>query len=129
MATRTYTKRQMLNQNRLTREWRKRNPKKAAQVSRDWRARNPGWWRGRNYVIYLTNALINGIAGSRVFKDAGMTMDEWIEQAPALLPGSITLLKDGWVLKPAQGWRKFDLSLPADVRRFLDPRNFVLVKK
>ena len=110
-------------------EYRKRHPKRAREVSRSWKARNPDWWKGRKYVQLLTSALVRGNAKSKVFENAGMEIDEWINQAACLGSGGLGSLSNGSKLVPVKSWREFDLSLPADVRRFLDPRNFRLVSK
>jgi hypothetical protein len=114
---------------KYAREYRARHPKEARKASADWKARNPDWWKGRKYVQLLTSALVNGNAKSKVFEDAGMAIDEWINQAACLGNGGLGSLSNGSKLVPVKSWQEFDLSLPADVRRFLDPRNFRLVSK
>ena len=114
---------------RRAREWRAKHPRRAIQVSKNWRARNPHWWRGRKYVEWLTTALIRGNAESKVFVDAGVTMDSWINQAPALVNGGLGSLSNGSKLAPVKSWREFDLSNPDQVKAFLAPENFKLVKK
>jgi hypothetical protein len=110
-------------------------PSRKTQASKAWKARNPDWWKGRKYVQLLTSALVNGNAKSKVFKDAGMGMDDWMGQLPIDSTQQLptldinVLLSDGVELVPVKSWREFDLSLPADVRRFLDPRNFRFVSK
>jgi len=106
--------------------WRKKNLNHHRKVSATWKEKNPGWYIGPSKIRLLTTALVNGNAKSKVFEDAGMAIDEWINQAACLGNGGLGSLSNGSKLVPVKSWREFDLSLPADVRRFLDPRNFRL---
>lgn len=76
----------------------------------------------------LTTALVRGNEKSKVFKDSGMAMNEWVFR---FFGGrcSPDQLANGSKLVPAKSWRKFDLSDPEQVKAFLAPGNFKLVKK
>lgn len=107
-------------------EYRRRHPKRAREVSRDWKARNPDWWKGRKYVQLLTSALVNGNAKSKVFRDAGMTWNEWTTKCG--ITESFFALANGAKLVPVKRWRDFDND-PEQVKAFLAPGNFRLVSK
>jgi hypothetical protein len=108
-------------------EYRRRHPKRAREVSRDWKARNPDWWKGRKYVQLLTSALVNGNAKSKVFADAGTSMNEWVKQASDSV--DIFQVNGHTKLVPIKSWREFNLSDPSQVKAFLAPGNFRLVSK
>ena len=115
-------------------EYRRRHPKRAREVSREWKARNPDWWKGRKYVQLLTSALVRGNPNSTVFKDAGMTWDEWFcgLSFEVLSNGTGPLSKalaNGSKLVPIKSWREFPKDDPNRVKAFLAPGNFKLVSK
>jgi len=112
---------------KAAREYRARHPKKAKQASKDWKARNPDWWKGRKYVQLLTSALVRGNAKSKVFRDAGMTMNEWIDGS--IVGSCLHMIELGFRLVPVESWREFDLNDPEQVKAFLAPENFKLVSK
>jgi len=103
-------------------------PSRKHQTSKAWKARNPDWWKGRKYVQLLTSALVRGNAKSKVFQDAGMTMDQWIDQCPCLANGGLGCLQNGHKLAPIVSWRDC-LKTPAPAILFLEPGNFKLVSK
>ena len=108
-------------------------PSRKHQTSKAWKARNPGWWKGRKYVQLLTSALVRGNPNSKVFKDAGMTWDEWFcgLSFEVLSNGTGPLAKalaNGSKLVPIKSWREFDKD-PDRVKAFLAPGNFKLVQK
>jgi hypothetical protein len=120
------TKRQLTYFAKKAVEYRKRHPERAREVSRDWKARNPDWWKGRKYVQLLTSAIIRGNADSKVFSDAGMTMEHWLDAQFGEHLGGV--LRNGSKLVPVKSWREFDKD-PDRVKSFLAPGNFKLVSK
>lgn len=101
--------------------WRRLNLKRHRTVSAAWKERNPTWYIGPSKIRLLTTALINGNDKSKIWHDAGITMRDWIIRGPYLIEGD--------KLAPIRTWREFDLTLPYDLRRFLHPDNFQLIKK
>jgi hypothetical protein len=106
-------------------EYRRRHPKEAKKASADWKARNPDWWKGRKYVQLLTSALVNGNAKSKVFRDAGMPIGEWVNRAPCFDTFGTYILRDGYKLEPIKSWKECDGVNSI----FLAPGNFKLVQK
>jgi len=107
------------------REYRARHPAKAKQASKEWKARNPDWWKGRKYVQLLTSALVRGNAESKVFRDAGMPIGEWVNRAPCFDTFGTYILRDGYKLEPIKSWKECDGVNSI----FLAPENFKLVQK
>jgi len=110
-------------------EYRKRHPERAREVSRSWKARNPDWWKGRKYVQLLTSALVRGNAKSKVFKDAGIEIVDWIRQGPFHVRPLYEELANGSKLTPIKSWREFPKDDPNRVKAFLAPGNFKLLQK
>jgi len=112
---------------KYAREYRARHPREARKSSADWKARNPDWWRGRKYVQLLTSALCNGNADSKVFADAGISMNAWVKETA----GSVDIfqLNGHTKLAPIKSWREFPKDDPDRVKAFLAPGNFKLVQK
>jgi len=112
---------------KAAREYRARHPAKAKQASKEWKARNPDWWKGRKYVQLLWAALVRDNANSKVFRDAGLTKDEWISQwINAALKAT---LENGETIAPIKSWSDFSKDDPNRVKAFLAPGNFKLVQK
>jgi len=111
--------------------WRRKNLKHHRKVSAAWKERNPDWYVPASKIRLLTSALISRNAKSKVFTDAGMSLDDWIlgNWAINCLGHRVSgYLTNGSKLVPVKSWREFDKDADR-VKAFLAPGNFRLVKK
>lgn len=93
------------------------------KATEKWRKNNPKWYTGRVYVDLLNRAIRNRNPNSKIWLLAGIPLKKWI----AAFDGWSTL-NNGDRMEPIEGWRKFDMEKRSEVRRFLAPENFRVVK-